>query len=113
MPDKFLYMSSLAAFGPGAKNTSNPVELTSVPKPVTVYGKSKLAAEKFISEKSVVPYLIFRPTAVYGPGEKDILKAIKLMNNRVDFQIGRKEQYLTFIYVKDLARLAFDAIEFA
>lgn len=111
VPEKFFYMSSLAAFGPGELNSSNPIELDSLPAPVSLYGKSKLAAEQFIIENSEIPYIIFRPTAVYGPGDKDLFQAIKLISKGVDFQIGTRLQNLTFIYVKDLARLVFDALE--
>lgn len=109
-PAKILYMSSLAAFGPGDENSADPILLTSQPKPVTSYGQSKLYAEKVITT-SEIPYIIFRPTAVYGPGEKDLFESIKLINKGIDFQVGTKIQHLTFIYVKDLARLVFDALE--
>jgi UDP-glucose 4-epimerase len=109
-PKKFLYMSSLAAYGPGDENSTNPVLLASQPKPLTSYGQSKLFAEKVITT-SGIPYIIFRPTAVYGPGEKDLFKSVKLINTGIDFQVGTKSQHLTFIYVKDLARLVLDAIE--
>jgi len=110
-PDKFLYMSSLAAYGPGDENSTSPVLLDSIPKPVTTYGKSKLLAEKFIIEEANIPYIIIRPTAVYGPGDKDIFETIKLINKRVNFQIGTKDQNYTFIYVKDLVRVVLDATE--
>lgn len=109
-PEKFIYISSIAAFGPGDKNSINPLLLTSIPNPVTSYGKSKLAAEKYIIEESQIPYIIIRPTAVYGPGEKDLFESIKLINKGIDFQVGTGNQRLTFVYVKDLARIVFDAI---
>lgn len=111
IPDKFLLMSSLAAFGPGDPENGYPVLLTSPPRPVTAYGESKLAAEKLLAGEPRLPYVIIRPTAVYGPGEKDIFRIIKLANRGVEFQAGGKNQRLTFIYVKDLARLVFDALE--
>ncbi len=110
-PCKFIYMGSLAAYGPGDKRTTKPVYKTSIPKPVTEYGRSKLAAEKYIIEESKLPYLIFSPTAVYGPGEKDLFTTIKLINSGIDFKIGLKQQYFTFVYVKDLVKLVFDAME--
>jgi len=111
IPDKFIYMGSLAAYGPGEKNTTKPVTRSSIPKPVTEYGRSKLAAEKFIIEEANIPYLIFSPTAVYGPGEKDLFTTIKLINAGIDFKIGFKPQYFTFVYIKDLVKLIFDALE--
>ena len=111
IPKKFLFISSLAAVGPGDNKSPNPIHLNSTPKPVTSYGKSKLEAEKYIVEKGEIPYIIIRPTAVYGPGEKDIFESIKLINKGFDFQLGLKNQHLTFIYVKDLATLVLDAME--
>jgi len=110
-PDKFIYISSIAAYGPGEKKTANPVLLSATPRPVTTYGESKLAAEKYIVERTRIPYLILRPTAVYGPGEKNLLETIKFIKKGIDFQFGTKNQWLTFIYVKDLALLVFDAME--
>lgn len=109
IPEKFLLMSSLAAFGPGDPS-GGPVLRTTTPGPVTAYGKSKLAAEKILAEKGL-PYVIIRPTAVYGPGERDIFEAIKLIRRGVALQAGRKNQRLTFMYVKDLVRLVFAALE--
>lgn len=110
IPDKFLLMSSLAAFGPGDSASGEPILRTATPRPVTAYGESKLAAERILAEKGL-PYMIIRPTAVYGPGERDIFEAIKLIRHGVALQAGRKNQRLTFMYVKDLARLVFDALE--
>lgn len=111
IPDKFIYMGSLAGYGPGENNSIKPVKRTSQPKPVTEYGKSKLAAERFIIEEANIPYLIFSPTAVYGPGEKDLFTTIKLINTGIDFKIGFKPQYFTFVYVKDLVNVIFDAMK--
>lgn len=109
IPTKFIYISSLAAFGPTQKNKL--ISENSIPKPLTEYGKSKLAAEQYIIKESGIPYIIFRPTAVYGPGDKDFLQTIKLQNAGIDIKIGKHAQILTFIYVKDLASLIFKAIE--
>ncbi|MBT3422347.1 MAG: NAD(P)-dependent oxidoreductase [Bacteroidetes bacterium] len=109
VPSKFLYLSSLASYGPGVGFQM--IKAESKPHPLTVYGKSKLVSEKFIINESKIPYLIFRPTAVYGGGDKDFLKIIKLLSSGLDLKIGKHKQVLTFIYVKDLARLIFDSLE--
>jgi nucleoside-diphosphate-sugar epimerase len=105
VPEKFIYMSSLASYGPGDPTTLEPIKISDAQKPVTSYGKSKLEAEKYISALSEFPYVIIRPTAVYGPREQDLLTVFKLINNHVEFLIGRKKQHFTFLYVKDLAKL--------
>ena len=111
IPRKFLFMSSLAAYGPAPDGIATKVTNQMTPKPLTRYGESKLAAEQFIMNQQEVPFLILRPTAVYGPGDEDFFKTIYLNNKGIDFRIGRHPQKLTFVYVKDLARLVFDALE--
>jgi UDP-glucose 4-epimerase len=113
IPDKFVYISSLAAYGPGDPVTMQPVLLSHEPKPIELYGKSKLEAEKFITSLSDFPWIIMRPTGVYGPREKDYYIFFRTMNNGFETYIGYKKQVLTFIYVKDLVRVIFDALESA
>jgi UDP-glucose 4-epimerase len=109
IPTKFILISSLAAYGPAKKGEI--INLLSKPAPLTHYGKSKLLAEKALTEQNICPYLIVRPTAVYGPGEKDIFLSFKIINAGFDFSIGSHEQQLTFIYVKDLVNAVYDLIK--
>ncbi len=109
-PEKFVYMSSLAAFGSGNNQTLKPIELSDVPNPQTEYGKSKLAAEEYVSEQSALPWLVFRPTGIYGPREVDYFVFLKTIQRGFEPYLGFKTQYLTFIYVKDLARLIISSL---
>ena len=102
---KFLYVSSLAATGPADFQKNGLLTQEATYNPVTNYGISKHQAETYLIEQKDIPYLIIRPTAVYGPGEKDLLNVFQMINKRIDLQAGLKPQKLTFIYVKDLARL--------
>ncbi|MCD6090462.1 MAG: NAD(P)-dependent oxidoreductase [Bacteroidales bacterium] len=111
VPDKFLFISSLAAFGPGNEKTMQPIKPTDTPNPVTLYGKSKLMAEQYIQSLPDFPYLIFRPTGVYGPREKDYYLAYKAIKQHIESYIGTKEQHITFLYVTDLTRLVLDALQ--
>ena len=104
-PKKFILMSSLAAMGPGNEESLAPIEPSDTPQPITNYGQSKLNVEHYISTQQLVPYLIFRPTAVYGPREKDFLGLFKAINQHIEPYISSPSQRLSFIYVKDLARL--------
>ena len=104
-PEKFILMSSLAAMGPGDTKTLAPIEVEQTPQPITAYGRSKLNVEQYLSKQKEVPYLIFRPTAVYGPREKDFLTLFKAINRHLEPYISSPKQLLSFIYVKDLARL--------
>jgi nucleoside-diphosphate-sugar epimerase len=107
---KFTYISSFASYGPADFQSNGIVADESVPHPVTHYGKSKLAAENFLRhEQSIVPYIIIRPTAVYGPGEKDLLNVFQMVKKHINIQPALLGQKLTFIYVKDLAKLTLTA----
>lgn len=110
-PGKFLLMSSLSSFGKGNEQTFEPIRLTDTPQPDTAYGKSKLQAERHVMEQKSFPYIILRPTGVYGPGEKDYFMEIKSIAAGFDFAVGMIPQRITFIYVKDLTTIAFLALE--
>jgi len=105
IPMKFIYISSLAAFGPGNEKTGQPVSSKSTPNPVTYYGKSKLRAEQYITSLTGFQYVILRPTGVYGPREKDYFVMYQTINRHLETYIGTAFQQLTFLYIKDLARI--------
>ncbi|MCX6281078.1 MAG: NAD(P)-dependent oxidoreductase [Bacteroidetes bacterium] len=109
IPLKFVYISSLAAYGPGDEASMKPVMLDDVPKPVDEYGKSKLEAEKYLKTLPGFPLLIIRPSGVYGPREKDYFVYFQTISRGMEPYIGYKPQILTFIYVRDLVRLILDA----
>lgn len=110
MPEKFLYMSSLSAMGPGDEKGYTPFDEKMIPMPNTKYGASKLKAEMWL-EMDGIPYIILRPTGIYGPRDHDYFLMFKSIGSGFDFSVGYRKQLLTFIYVEDLARAAYDALE--
>ena len=110
MPAKFLYMSSLSALGVGDEKDYTPMDSSTVPHPNTRYGLSKIKAEMYLETHPEIPWIIFRPTGVYGPHEKDYLMMIECIDRHFDFGVGYKKQLLTFIYVDDLVGAMFDAL---
>ena len=92
MPRQFIYLSSLSVEG----NSS--------------YGASKLMTESYIKTKNFVPYVMIRPTGVYGPREKDYFVMVQSIAQHTDFAVGN-DQKLTFIYVADLVGAIFAAID--
>lgn len=110
-PKKFLLMSSLSSYGQGDDVTFKPIRLDDTQHPDTAYGKSKLEAENYLRSQRYFPYVILRPTGVYGPGERDYFMEIKSVASGLDLAVGMVPQRITFIYVKDLARVAFLALE--
>lgn len=109
-PQRFLFMSSLSALGDADDKYYTPINAHTVPHPNTKYGLSKIKAETFLETLPDFPWIIFRPTGVYGPHEKDYLMMIKCIDSHFDFGVGYRRQMLTFIYVDDLVGAMFDAI---
>lgn len=110
MPDKFLYMSSLSALGPGDEKGYKPFTDNDLPGPNTRYGASKLKAEMWLT-MSGIPYIIFRPTGLYGPRDHDYFLMFKSIAKGFDFSVGFRRQDLTFLFASDLAAAVFDALE--
>jgi len=102
--EKFVFVSSLAAMGP-LTDLNARIEDHSVAHPVTNYGESKLLAEQYLSEIKGLPLIVIRPTAVYGPREKDIFILLQTINKGLEPHIGKFRQQISFIYVKDLAKI--------
>ncbi|MCQ2096282.1 MAG: NAD(P)-dependent oxidoreductase [Bacteroidaceae bacterium] len=92
IPRQFIYVSSYSVIGP------------------SVYGASKLRSEEYIKSLGDFPYVIFRPTGVYGPREKDYFVMAQSIARHLDFAVGQ-EQKLTFIYVDDLVGAIFAAVD--
>lgn len=111
IPEKFVMMSSLSAFGVGDEVYYTPIKLTDPPNPNTAYGISKLKAEQYLQATKDFPYMILRPTGVYGPREKDYFLMLKTVKSGFDVGAGFQAQHLTFIYVRDLVDAVFLALE--
>ncbi len=109
VPSKFTFISSLAAYGPAEHTHKGLVTEDSIPHPVTNYGRSKLQAERYLKSKQEINYTIIRPTAVYGPREKDLFTVYDLINKGIEMTVGLTDQKLTFIYVRDLVSVILDA----
>ena len=110
---RLVFISSLSIFG--AIKEQQPYEEireTDSPQPNTAYGKSKLEAEKYLESLGTrVPYIILRPTGVYGPREKDYFIMAKSIKGHSDFAVGYKRQDITFVYVQDVVQAVFLALE--
>lgn len=101
---KMVFISSLAATGPANREDDIITEQTN-PRPVTAYGRSKLLAEKELS-KINIPLVVLRPTAVYGPRDKDIFIMIKTLSQGFDPYMGNISQRLSFVHARDVADVA-------
>ncbi len=106
---QFVFISSLAAAGPLHEQEGLITESGDC-RPVTAYGKSKLKAENLLKMIDL-PVTIFRPTAIYGPRERDIFMVTQYLSKGFDPYIGRNAQHLSFVYGPDMADLAVKALE--
>ena len=110
---RFVFVSSLSIFG--AIKEQQPYEEireSDVPQPNTAYGRSKLEAEQYLESLGArIPYIILRPTGVYGPREKDYFIMAKSIKQHSDFAVGFKRQDITFVYVEDVVQAVFLTLE--
>lgn len=111
LPVNFIYISSLSIFGPIREKDYSSICETDTPQPNTAYGLSKLHTEEYLKSLTNFPYVIFRPTGVYGPRERDYFLMAKSVQQHVDFAAGFKRQDITFVFVKDLVQAIYLAIE--
>lgn len=111
VPKQFIYISSLSVFGPIHEDNYAMIKEKDTPSPNTFYGMSKLKAELYMQGKPGFPYVIYRPTGIYGPRDTDYLLACRMVKKHMDFSIGFKRQDLTFIYIQDLIDAIFLGIE--
>jgi len=118
---RFVYISSLSIMG--AIREEQPykeIREQDKAKPNTAYGKSKLEAEQWLvslnkelekKNEKLFPYVILRPTGVYGPRERDYFMMAKSIQSHTDFAVGFKQQDITFVYVTDVVQAVFLAME--
>ncbi|HEY4321690.1 MAG TPA: NAD(P)-dependent oxidoreductase [Gemmatimonadales bacterium] len=103
----FVLVSSMAAGGPARHGT--PKYGNDADRPVTGYGRSKLAAEKVVTA-SQLSWTIVRPPVVYGPGDRDgMLPLFKFVSHGLAPMFGSGAMEISLVHVVDLA----DAIAMA
>ncbi|HEY7504380.1 MAG TPA: NAD(P)-dependent oxidoreductase [Gemmatimonadales bacterium] len=97
---RFVYVSSMAAGGPADKG--RPLTGIEPPRPVTAYGRSKLAGEKAAME-GPLPWVIMRPPTVYGPRDREVLKVFRMARWGLAPVFGDGSQELSAVHGADLA----------
>ena len=85
---RFVHVSSLAAREPT----------------VSDYAASKRAGEIEVRrDEGAMPWVILRPPAVYGPGDRATLPLIKQLSQPIAFVPGSRDGRASLIHVRDLA----------
>ena len=85
-PPPLLLLSSLAASQPQLSD----------------YARSKFEGEQLLKAKPPIPWIILRPPAVYGPGDRELLPLFKLIRRGLLVRTGPRKQRLSLLHVDDL-----------
>ncbi|MCF6409173.1 NAD-dependent epimerase/dehydratase family protein [Pseudalkalibacillus salsuginis] len=115
---RFIFASTSAVYGDlGGQSADEASSLN----PISFYGISKLASEKYIqqfNQQFGLPFTIFRYSNVYGPRQRSDNEGgvvpifIKLLTEgRIPVIYGDGKQTRDFIHVEDVARANLSAIE--
>lgn len=108
----FIFISSVKAAADSSNDilTENHIE-----NPQTVYGKSKLAAEKFLMSKLPIEgkrIFILRPCMIHGPGNKGNLNLLyKIVSRGIPWPLGAYENKRSFCCIDNLCFIIQELIE--
>jgi len=98
---RFVLVSSSTAYGPS--NAGPPVREEDAPRPVELYGQSKLEAERVLArEAEGLPWTIVRPSGVYGPADVDTLVLFRSARSGINLFYGNHAKRASMVYVDDL-----------
>ncbi len=97
---RLVHVSSLAAAGPSPGPDGSGPEST--PRPISDYGRSKLAGETAL-ESFGGERVVLRPPAIYGPRDTDVLEFFRMAARGVA-AVPAGERWLTVAWVGDVVR---------
>ena len=107
---RFVLMSSQAAAGPAVSLEEPTTELDPC-RPVEVYGQSKLEAELAVAHYLPnIPATILRPSAVYGPRDRDFLRIFREASRRYGFYPTPGTQLFSIVHVADVVEAVLDVV---
>jgi nucleoside-diphosphate-sugar epimerase len=104
-----VHISSLAAAGPAPR--SSPRVEGDPPRPINVYGRTKLAGEAIVRDLSGLRWTILRPGVVYGPGDRALRPLFRYTQRGLLPLVGSPSAAYTFIHVDDAVRAIGAAVE--
>jgi nucleoside-diphosphate-sugar epimerase len=98
---RFVYISSLAAQGP---NPDRDTLMPDPPRPVSAYGRSKLAGEHAVlAARDNLEAVVVRLSAVYGQRDKALLPLYRMGKLGIVPVYGDGENLLSWLHVHDAA----------
>jgi len=110
--ETFIYMSSVKAVADQVEGILTEEEK---PNPITAYGKSKLAAEKYILSKEVPKnkrVYILRPCMIHGPNNKGNLNLLySFVSKGIPYPFGKYQNKRSFVSVENLCFIINELID--
>lgn len=97
---RFIFVSSHAAAGPSTRPA--PLTENSTPRPRCHYGLSKLTAEIHITSSPHTPYIILRPSLVFGPGDPETTQLLRAVKRGLVLSVPGHIRRVSMVYVSDL-----------
>lgn len=103
-PRRVIHVSSIAAGGPAPD--TRPRREDDPDSPVSVYGRSKRAAEE-VARASMgdLPLVIMRLPAVYGPGDRNLLPIFRMAGRGLVLRPPEQPKLFSLVHVADVARI--------
>ena len=98
---RLVHISSLSAGGPA--RADRPAREEDPPRPVSAYGRSKLAGEEAVRGGCEAEAVVVRPPAVYGPRDRAFLPLFKALGSHLRPLFGGGRMDLSLVFVRDLA----------
>ncbi len=106
---RFLHVSTVGVLGHIA---SGRADENSPYNPGDVYQESKAEAEKWLlgfADKNSLPFTVIRPAAIYGPGDRRLLKLFKMAKLPVVPILGFGGGFYHLVHVEDLTDFMLEA----
>ncbi len=110
-PPAVVFVSSIAATGP---SRDGPLVESDKPEPVSLYGRSKLAAERAARRWSgEVPVTTIRPPIVFGEHDKETLELFRMADRGWHVIPGLKARRVSLVHASDpeLFRSRYEGVE--
>lgn len=105
---RLVFISSQAAAGPATSRDASTTEKTP-PAPIEEYGRSKLEAERLVVGATDLDPVILRPSAVYGPGDRDFLAMFRLARFGIALHPGNRDHWISIVHVDDVVTAVMSA----
>ncbi len=104
-PSRLVLLSSAGAMGPSTSDRLLSEDMQ--PRPITAYGRSKLAAEQVAREyMDRLSISILRPGGIYGPRDTEFLPVFKSIERGFATRLGLFPGRINLCHATDVARAA-------